>query len=353
VAQAKEMDLFTYLQRFDPDELVHVAGNEYSTKTHDSLKISNGMWIWNSRGIAGRSALDYLVKVRGMGFLDAVETILRELPHAPSPARAGGITEPPPNQRFGGKRRSGEMSELLPSQRQNERYEAGDDVPPAFSLPKQLQLPPAAPDNDRVIAYLTGRGIDRGIVDYCVATGRLYEGLPYHSAVFVGVDKAGLPRYAALRGTKGSFKGEASGSDKRYSFSLPAEGNGILHLFESAVDALSFATLMKLQGQDWQREHLLSLAGVFAPAKNTSGRLPAALTRYLEDYPEVRHVDLHLDNDPAGRAATLNISILMDTKQSYRNQRPSQGKDVNDALRFKLGLAMPAPERRQGHEAIY
>ena len=318
VAQAKEMDLFTYLQRFDPDELVHVAGNEYSTKTHDSLKISNGMWCWNSRGIAGRSALDYLVKVRGMGFLDAVETILRELPYASSPALAGGSTEPP-----------------------------------AFSLPKQLLLPPAAPNNDRVIAYLTGRGIDRGIVDYCVATGRLYEGLPYRSAVFVGMDKAGLPRYAALRGTKGSFKGEASGSDKRYSFSLPAEGNGILHLFESAVDALSFATLMELQGQDWQREHLLSLAGVFAPAKNTSGRLPAALTRYLEDYPEIRHVDLHLDNDPAGRAATMNISILMDTKQSYRNQQPTQGKDVNDALRFHLGLAKPAPERRPSHEALY
>ena len=55
VAQARQMDLFAYLQRFDPDELVHVAGGEYCTKTHDSLKIPNGKWCWNSRGIAGRS----------------------------------------------------------------------------------------------------------------------------------------------------------------------------------------------------------------------------------------------------------------------------------------------------------
>ena len=57
IARAREVDLLTYLQRCEPNELVHVGGNVYSTRTHDSLKISNGMWCWWSRGIGGKTAL--------------------------------------------------------------------------------------------------------------------------------------------------------------------------------------------------------------------------------------------------------------------------------------------------------
>ena len=66
VAEVKQMDLFTYLKNYEPWELKHFSGNTYTTKTHDSLKISNGKWMWWSRGIGGRSALDYLIKVRGI-----------------------------------------------------------------------------------------------------------------------------------------------------------------------------------------------------------------------------------------------------------------------------------------------
>ena len=51
IAAAREMDLLTYLRRFEPQELVHVGGNTYATRTHDSLKISNGKWCWWSRNI--------------------------------------------------------------------------------------------------------------------------------------------------------------------------------------------------------------------------------------------------------------------------------------------------------------
>ena len=313
IAQAKQMDLLTYLRRFDPDELVHNGGNEYCTKTHDSLIISNSLWAWNSQGIGGRSALDYLIKVRGMGFLEAVEHILREAPDISPPARAGGSLEPP-----------------------------------VSSFPRELQLPRPAPDNDRVIAYLTGRGIDRGILDYCVSTGRLYQSAGYNSAVFVGMDKAGQPRYAALRGTSGSFKGEASGSDKRYTFSLPAEGSDIVHLFESAPDLLSYATLLKFHGRNWQAAHLLSLAGVFAPAQRPTEQLPLALARYLEDYPGIRRVDLHLDNDLAGRAAAGNIMTLLGGSYDLRDRVPPDGcKDMNAYLLQRLG----SPQRRKESDA--
>ena len=46
IIQAKQMDLLTYLKNYEPYELVKFSGNTYCTRTHDSLKISNGKWIW-------------------------------------------------------------------------------------------------------------------------------------------------------------------------------------------------------------------------------------------------------------------------------------------------------------------
>ena len=67
IAAAREMDLLTYLRRFEPEELVHIGGDTYATRTHDSLKISNGKWCWWSRNIGGTNALDYLTRVEGNG----------------------------------------------------------------------------------------------------------------------------------------------------------------------------------------------------------------------------------------------------------------------------------------------
>ena len=64
IQQAKQLDLLTYLQIYEPDQLVKVSGDTYCTKEHDSLKISNGKWHWFSRKIGGKTALDYLVKVK-------------------------------------------------------------------------------------------------------------------------------------------------------------------------------------------------------------------------------------------------------------------------------------------------
>ena len=75
ITKAKAWDLLSYLEAHDPQELKRCGPREYCTRTHDSLKISNGKWYWNSRGIGGRTALDYLIKVRGMDFVGAVEAL--------------------------------------------------------------------------------------------------------------------------------------------------------------------------------------------------------------------------------------------------------------------------------------
>ena len=75
IEQARQMDLLSYLQRYEPSNLKRVAGNVYCTREHDSLKIFNGKWYWWSRGIGGVSALDYLIKVREYGFVKAVKAL--------------------------------------------------------------------------------------------------------------------------------------------------------------------------------------------------------------------------------------------------------------------------------------
>lgn len=219
IDRAKKMDLLTYLQTYEPQELVHFGGNTYCTREHDSLKISNGKWCWFSRGIGGKTALDYLIKVKELPFTEAVERIVGRAAERPSVFHARAQPE----------------------------------------KPKTLLLPPKSNSNTRVIAYLKSRGIDGGLIEQCIRSGQLYESLPYHNAVFVGMDRNGTPRYACLRGIGTDFKGEATGSDKRFSFALPATGESrMLCVFESAIDLLSYATMAQAGGLSWRSQHLLS-----------------------------------------------------------------------------------------------
>ncbi len=299
VAKAREMDLLTYLQNYEPQGPVHFGGNTYCTREHDSLKISDGKWCWFSRGIGGRSALDYLIKVKGIPFMQAVERIVGQ-------------------------------TKLQPPVFVSEEKE---------TKPKTLLLPKANPSTTNVVEYLRGRGIDGEIIDYCIKSGRIYESYPYHNVVFVGQDKDGKARYANLRGIGTDFKGEATGSDKRFSFSLPAVNNDTVHLFESAVDLMSYATMQKLDGKPWNTEHLVSLAGVYKPKKETDEiKLPLALGQFLKDHTEVKHVNLRLDNDPAGRIAMSTIYKLLTDRYNVCPLPPLSGKDYNDTLCDRLGL---------------
>ena len=307
IKRAKQMDLLTYLQHYEPQELVHFSGNVYTTRSHDSLKISNGKWCWWSRGIGGRSALDYLIKVRGMTLPEAV-------------IRIDG------------------QAVVVPSVPSKTRETAG---------PKRLLLPERNQNNDRVAAYLKGRGIHGTLIDYCLQTGRLYESRYRRNAVFVDFDPQGVPRYGALRGTSGSrFMGDASGSDKHFSFSVPArEKSTKLHLFESAIDLLSYGTLELLAGRDWRRENCLSLAGIYRPKKNIGeSTLPAALTQYLKDYPQITEIALHLINDAPGRLAAKTIKALLPSACTVSDKPPPRGKDCNDYLRMML-RGWHGPER--------
>ena len=88
VLEAKKMNLLTILKNFEPHELVRLDKNNYTTRTHDSLKISNGKWMWFSRGIGGTTALNYLIEVKGYSFIEVVETITgKQVVVAPKPIK--------------------------------------------------------------------------------------------------------------------------------------------------------------------------------------------------------------------------------------------------------------------------
>ena len=310
--RARQIDLLSYLRTYEPSNLVKVKGttNVYCTAEHDSLKISNGKWYWWSRGFGGYSALDYLMKVREYGFVEAVEILT---------GQALADWKPPP-----------------PAPKKDE--------------PKVLLLPPKNKDCDRVTEYLFGRGIDYSLIQECIAEGIIFEGRKYHNAVFVGKDAGGTPKYAALRSTIGSsFKGDASGSDKRYSFRLLAkEPADTVHLFEAAIDLLSYATHLKCEGKDYKSENLLSLSGVYQPKKEIKdSKIPIALTTFLKANPHIKTIFLHLDNDRTGRLCTAALKELLQKDYKIVDEPPPVGKDFNDFLLSYLGIARPISSRER------
>lgn len=239
--------------------------------------------------------MDYLIKVKGFSFPQAVETIL------------GRAAEKPP---------------IFCCQR--ERKTAG------------LLLPKLSKTTDIVERYLTSRGVHPVIIRYCIDNKFLFESADYHNALFIGYDKGGKARYGALRGTVGNYKGELTGSDKHFSFSLNGNPDtDHVHVFESAIDLLSFATLELLEGRDWKVETLLSLAGVFQTKREEV--VPAALTQFLNEHPSVCQIRLHLDNDAVGRCAAKGIASGLQGKYQVYDEPPPCGKDVNDELRARIG----------------
>lgn len=302
--QAKKLGLYTYLAQYEPDELVHWSGNEYCLRKHDSLKVNSitNLWDQHSSGCHGRAALTYLIDVEKYDAVDAVKYILSLDPSLTLPERE--------------------------TVNQQERPKKPKEKAP-------FKRPAANFTNNVIMDYLCKkRGLPRELVLSCIQKKLIYESQKYHNVVFIGYDKEHKARYATLRGCYDKpFRMDAEGSNKAYSFSIPAKTESTsktLYVFESAIDALSFSALKRVGGV----AHLLSLAGV-APPKSDDRKmrkLPVALERYLKDYPEIQYIGLCLDNDGPGRAATREITRLLGEQYTVYDMPSKIGKDYNDEL---------------------
>lgn len=299
--RAKKVDLLSFLMTYYPNELIRVSSKEYKTRTHSSLRISNGLWNWCSVGVGGKNAMDYLEKVLGYDFPKSAEIVLDKLQ----------IKTP-----------------IYIEKQEKDRV-------------KTLILPEKNNNNDRVINYLKSRGIDEEIIKKCIEKGLIYEEKNYHNVVFVGYDENKKARYAGCRSTDNNmFKNDATGSDKAYSFRLESkEKSDKLFIFEGAIDLLSYATFFKLYGFKWEDKNMISLAGVYQPSKNIEqSKVPLAIENYLKNHQEIKKIILCLDNDTAGRNASKALQIVLPKQYEILDRPPKYEKDYNDYLCKVLGI---------------
>lgn len=285
--ELKKVDLVTYFRTIMPYELVKVSANEYTTKTHDSLRMSNGLWNWCSRGFGGRNAIDYLMKTEQLEFNDAANLLLKQLQNK------------------------------VPT----------IDQQPVKTKERHIIIPEKNTASDNVISYLKSRGIDEEIIKECIEKKLIYEEKHYHNAVFLGYDDLGNIKYAGCRSTNETiFKQDATGSDKSYSFRLESNTKtDTIYIFEGAIDALSYATFLKLYGMDYKAKTLISLAGIYQPASDISkSKIPLAIQRYLDKYPETKNIFLCFDNDKAGRKASKALQIVLADKYTVVIKPPKK-----------------------------
>ena len=325
VKQAKEVDLLTYLQQNEPHELIKskYGTDEYRTKTHSSLVISKGLWVHNRTGQGGKSAVDFLIKMRGMGFLDAVKAVVGDGDTVGARASPSFSSLPV------------ELVKPQPSQPQAKNW--------TFYPPKPQHY------SSKAVSYLQKRGISPEVINRAMQEGTLYESRyynpesKYHNipvCVFAGKDETGKIVYAALRGIDTDFKIDKAGSNKCYNFTLPAKNPNSRHLlcFEAPIDLLSHATIQQRSGltanggaavqPGWDFDsHRLSLGGTSS----------VALISFLERNLQITRVMLHLDLDAAGIAAAREIKAQLRSDSRFKHIRvsynpPRGAKDYNEAL---------------------
>lgn len=301
IAQAKSVNTLAFLLAHHPEDFRRVGQHEYRHRQHDSLKISdNGKWHWHSKGYGGTTAVQYLIRVEEMEFVRAVQIVCADAPYLSSPHVQDAVTS--------------------------------QKAQPFALLPRA--------DDDVAYEYLAGRGICAEVLSFCFRTNRIlgvrYQskaGKEYNNCMFVGFDEAGQPAHASLRGIEGFFRGNLPGSDKRFSFCIPAEPAedaeaDTVAIYESPIDAMSEATLnAEKRGRHWRNQHYLALDGL--------SYLP--IDQFLATHPKVKCLRICTDNDKAGRAHAECIAEKY-AAQGYimQNCIPCGAKDYNALLQKHL-----------------
>lgn len=122
------------------------------------------------------------------------------------------------------------------------------------------------------------------------------------------------------------FTGFAKGGSKGLWFSRTKPTDTALVIAESALDALSFATL-----------HPDDKARYFSTGGSLNPQQPALLSTVMEKMPRPAVVILATDNDPAGHelAATIQSLAPPGPGLEFKRPLPEIGKDWNDQLQAR------------------
>lgn len=371
IERAKNTDMIALLESEEGFSFKSTYGErEFKCIEHNSLVVNGNRhrWYWNSRQVGGNNAIDYLVKIRGMNFRDAVLHLVGDREQTAYTPIRKAVTE-----------------------------NVSVSKPVRFVLPEQAHFPDGRRNYSNIIAYLNkGRGIDMNIINTLIASGKIYQGVQYNGLHIVGYNDEGMAfyrfndnrdwvdyrlqtlrasptatdtyqaeavsskyvdkillkdntkifknnlvistgknaqgeiSYAAFRiaSTNYRFRGEVAGSDKASGFLIESEGmNDCVYVFESFIDAMSHANLynIKYGNKDaWKLHNRLALGGT----------ADTALMELLKRKPNIRNICLCLDNDSAGRTAAKEIAGKL-RSMGYVNiyERYPNEKDYNDELK--------------------
>lgn len=371
IERAKNTDMIALLESEEGFSFKSTYGErEFKCIEHNSLVVNGNRrrWYWNSRQVGGNNAIDYLVKIRGMNFRDAVLHLVGDREQTAYTPIRKAVTE-----------------------------NVSVSKPVRFVLPEQAHFPDGRRNYSNIIAYLNkGRGIDVNIINTLIASGQIYQGVQYNGLHIVGYNDEGMAfyrfndnrdwidyrlqtlrtsptatdtyqaeavsskyvdnillkdntkifknnlvvstgknaqgeiSYAAFRiaSTNYRFRGEVAGSDKSSGFLIESEGmNDCVYVFESFIDAMSHANLynIKYGNKDaWKLHNRLALGGT----------ADTALMELLKRKPNIRNICLCLDNDSAGRTAAKEIAGKL-RSMGYINiyERYPNEKDYNDELK--------------------
>lgn len=371
IERAKNTDMIALLESEEGFSFKSTYGErEFKCIEHNSLVVNGNRrrWYWNSRQVGGNNAIDYLVKIRGMNFRDAVLHLVGDREQTAYTPIRKAVTE-----------------------------NVSVSKPVRFVLPEQAHFPDGRRNYSNIIAYLNkGRGIDMNIINTLIASGKIYQGVQYNGLHIVGYNDEGMAfyrfndnrdwvdyrlqtlrasptatdtyqaeavsskyvdkillkdntkifknnlvvstgknaqgeiSYAAFRiaSTNYRFRGEVAGSDKASGFLIESEGmNDCVYVFESFIDAMSHANLynIKYGNKDaWKLHNRLALGGT----------ADTALMELLKRKSNIRNICLCLDNDSAGHTAAKEIAGKL-RSMGYVNiyERYSNEKDYNDELK--------------------
>jgi len=255
-------------------------GREFRWIGNKSVTINGNVWYDHATGEGGL-AIDFIMKFMNLSFREAVKLLLD-----------------------------------------------GDDGKEFKKAEKQIlqrkpfELPKRDTNMNKTFAYLCQtRGIDRKVVEHFAHERTIYQSAPHGNVVFVGRDKGGIPRYAHSKSTNKDSKVrfDVAGSDKKYSFNHINDDNDALFVFESAIDMLSYLSIVN----NWESANFIALGGLSS----------APLLHFLDNNSQIKKVELCLDNDKAGQDMSKKLmELLAQMGYSVSKSHNMLSKDWNDEL---------------------
>ena len=265
IRQARKANLADYLLQEYPAD-VKIVGTSLCLKKNPSLYVKKSIPGYHdfSTGEHGNS-IDFLTRHLNCSFTDAVNTLCK---FDGSPQNKATMTRVP------------------------------------FRLPER-----ARPPFDRVVTYLTGRGIPPETSMFLIRENLLYQDTPHGNAVFISPDED----YCEIRGTGcRPFHGCRKKKSDRFWYLLTDPKPDTVYVCEAAIDAVSLMLIHKAQEKTDPAVYV-SIGGV-ANQQAIDRLRRKKLT-----------IVLAVDNDPAGnkcRQRNSDLAALI-----------PHNKDWNDDLR--------------------